>query len=89
MITRKRVVLESPYAGNVEDNVLYARRAMKDSLSRGEAPIASHLLYTQAGVLNDLDRDQRATGIQAGYEWLRVAEGMVVGDRLRYFSWND
>jgi hypothetical protein len=41
------VIIESPYAGNVELNVSYARRAVKDSLGRGESPIASHLLYTQ------------------------------------------
>ena len=41
----RRVILESPYAGNVEENVAYARAAVRDSLLRGEAPIASHLLY--------------------------------------------
>ena len=45
-----RVILESPYAGDIERNVKYARMAVRDSLSRGEAPIASHLLYTQEGI---------------------------------------
>jgi hypothetical protein len=36
--------LESPYAGNVEENVAYARAAVRDSLLRGESPIASQLL---------------------------------------------
>lgn len=44
-----RIILESPYAGDVEGNLTYARRAMHDSLMRGEHPIASHLLYTQPG----------------------------------------
>ena len=44
------VILESPYAGDVAANVKYARRCVRDSLSRGEAPIASHLLYTQPGM---------------------------------------
>ena len=39
----KLVILESPYAGDVEANVEYARACVRDSLSRGEAPIASHL----------------------------------------------
>ncbi len=47
----KLVILESPYAGHVDANVAYARMAMHDSLLRGEAPIASHLLYTQPDVL--------------------------------------
>lgn len=73
----KLVVLESPYAGDVERNVAYARAAMRDCLSRGEAPIASHLLYTQEGVLDDDIPGERARGIAAGLEWARVAEAVV------------
>ena len=47
------VVLESPFAGNVEMNIHYARACMADCLARGEAPFASHLLYTQPGILDD------------------------------------
>lgn len=67
-------IIESPYAGEVEENVAYARRAMRHSLHRGEAPIASHLLYTQPGVLDDLIPGDRALGIRAGLEWRRVAD---------------
>jgi hypothetical protein len=45
----RRVIIESPYSGDVETNVAYARAALRDCLSRGEAPLASHLLYTQPG----------------------------------------
>jgi len=72
------VILESPYAGDVDANVNYARRAMADSLHRGEAPLASHLLYTQPGVLRDHDPDERALGIRAGLAWGTVAEATVV-----------
>lgn len=65
----KRVIIESPYAGDVERNVAYARRCLRDSLLRGEAPIASHLLYTQPGVLDDNDPEERETGILAGLAW--------------------
>lgn len=44
----------------------------------GEAPIASHLLYTQPGVLNDDDPHERAWGIGAGLEWRHVADATVV-----------
>lgn len=74
----KRVILESPYAGDVERNVAYARRALRDSLLRGEAPIASHLLYTQPGVLDDDEPDERAHGIAAGLAWGAVASATVV-----------
>jgi len=66
------VILESPYAGEVERNVLYARRAIRHSLAQGEAPIASHLLYTQPGVLHDSIPHERDWGIAAGLAWRRV-----------------
>jgi len=45
---------------------------------RGEAPYASHLLYTQDGVLNDLIPEERNHGIQAGFAWRQVAQATVV-----------
>ncbi|AID18395.1 hypothetical protein PPF1_82 [Rhizobium phage vB_RleM_PPF1] len=72
------VILESPYAGDVAANEAYARACVRDSLARGEAPIASHLLYTQPGILNDLDPEERSWGINAGLAWGRVAEATVV-----------
>lgn len=62
-----RVVVESPYAGDVVGNVEYARKCLKDSIERGEAPFASHLLYPQ--ILNDADDEQRAKGIDIGLIW--------------------
>jgi len=73
----KRVILESPYAGDIERNIKYARECLKDSLKRGEAPIASHLLYTQDGVLNDDIEDERMMGINAGLAWKEVADLQV------------
>lgn len=72
------VILESPFAGDVANNVLYARACVRDSLARGEAPIASHLLYTQEGILNDDIPDERQWGIDAGLAWRRVADATVV-----------
>jgi hypothetical protein len=72
------VIIESPYAGDIEANVTYARAAMWDCLERGEAPYASHLLYTQVGVLDDSDADQRARGIEAGLQWGKFADATVV-----------
>lgn len=72
------VLLESPFAGDVERNLAYARAAMRDCLLRGEAPFASHLLYTQAGVLDDDVPGERALGIEAGLLWGAKAERTVV-----------
>ncbi len=74
------VILESPYAADsfcgVHRHTEYAREALMDCLSRGEAPIASHLLYTQ--VLDDRIPEYRAHGIEAGLAWGRVADKTVV-----------
>jgi hypothetical protein len=74
------VLLESPYAGNVEQNEKYARECLKDSLLRGEAPFVSHLLYTQ--VLDDLDPIERQMGIEAGLKIGQLAEKTVVYEDL-------
>lgn len=72
------VILESPYAGNIETNLAYARAAMRDSLLKAEYPLASHLLYTQAGVLDDDNPDERELGIEAGLAWGAQASRSVV-----------
>lgn len=74
----RRVIVESPYAGDVERNVRYARACLADCLARGESPLASHLLYTQPGVLDDSKPDERAKGIAAGFEWRALAEATVI-----------
>lgn len=72
------VIIESPFAGDVEENLTYARRCVRDSLSRGESPIASHLLYTQSGILDDARPEERQWGIDAGLAWLAVAHASAV-----------
>lgn len=69
----KRVVIESPFAGvspeDRKENIIYMRAAIRDSFLRGEAPFASHAIYTQHGILNDDDPDERELGIEAGLVW--------------------
>lgn len=72
------VIIESPYAGDVAANVEYARRCVADSLARGEAPYASHLIYTQPGILDDTIADERDQGIAAGFAWAAVADVRAV-----------
>jgi hypothetical protein len=71
-------VIESPYAGDVAANVAYAKRCVIDSLKRGEAPYASHLFFTQDGLLDDLRPDERRLGIEAGLAWGACAERVAV-----------
>lgn len=71
----KLVVIESPYSGEVEKNVKYARECVLDSLRRDEAPYASHLFYTQ--VLDDLNPEERTLGMDAGFAWGAKADLVV------------
>ena len=63
------VLVESPFAGDndwvIALNIKYARACLRDSLRRGECPFASHLLYTQTGVLRDKVPEERKLGIKA------------------------
>lgn len=84
----KLVILESPYAGQSKWKLIaliqrmlnrrYARKCVRDSLARGEAPIASHLLYTQPGILRDEVPEERMWGIDAGLAWGAKAEATVL-----------
>lgn len=73
-----KVILESPYAGDVQKNIEYARRCMADCLKRGEYPFASHLLYTQEGILDDNIPEERDLGMLAGHDWAKHADKTVV-----------
>jgi hypothetical protein len=77
-----RVVIESPYRGKTDEetaeNVAYAKACVMDSLGRGEAPYASHLFFTQPGLLDDTVPDERAWGIDAGLAWGRSADVVAV-----------
>jgi len=67
-----KVIIESPYAGDLVSNVSYARRCLWDSLLRQESPFASHLLYTQ--VLNDKIPEQREMGMSLALSWYDAAD---------------
>lgn len=77
-----RVVIESPLNAptreGIEENKAYAKRAFCDCVSRGEAPYASHLLFDQPGLLDDLVLRDRNLGINLGLEWGRLAHKVVV-----------
>lgn len=72
-----RVFICSPYAGNVERNVAYARLAMADSFSKlNEAPFVPHLLYPQ--VLDDRIEEHRQLAIQCCIEYLDYCDLLAV-----------
>ena len=79
----ERVILESPYAGNIKVNEIFGEFAMKDCLvNYNEAPFASHLLYTRKYCLKDTVGRDRTLGIAAGFCWRDVAQKTVFYDDL-------
>lgn len=80
----RRVVIESPFKeleGEEPEesraiNFAYLQECIRDCLLRREACFASHQMYTKA--LDDAKPDERELGLQAGFEWHRVADLLVV-----------
>lgn len=93
----KFVDVETPYGSKDEEkirrNLLYARACVRDCLIKGETPFASHLFFTQPGILDDNIPEEREMGINAGkdlieslpnivtvvYTDLGISEGMQYG----------
>lgn len=79
----RRVVIESPFGRNVDGskctpaeyarNARYLDRCIRDSLSRGEWPYASHGFFPAPGRLDDTIPEQREQGIAAGLGWAEAA----------------
>lgn len=78
LLLGSRVILETPYAGDVEANATYLRACLRDSLMRGEAPFASHAIYTLPGVLRDDNPAEREIGMRAGFAWREIAGRTIV-----------
>lgn len=75
----KRIILESPFAGDVKNNVLYAKQLIHDLSHKGYAPSASHLLYTQ--MLNDNKEFERNLGINKGLDYAHNKDSLIGIDR--------
>lgn len=73
---RRVVAIESPYKGQVDENTRFARLAMLDSITRGEAPFLGHLLYTQ--VLSDASPTERELGIRCHLAYVQRSEAVVI-----------
>lgn len=73
-----RVIIESPYAGNIKLNEMYGEFCLRDAIvNHNESPYASHLLYTRPNVLRDNIKEERDLGISAGFCWREIADATV------------
>lgn len=71
---RPFVIVESPYAGkDLQRNIEYLKRALRDAWERGEHPLASHAYYP----LFLKESTERKEGIEAGYAMWPLAERVV------------
>lgn len=74
----KIVTVESPYAGDTAKNIKYAQESIADCFKRGEAPFASHLLYTQPNILDDSKPEDRELGIKTGFVFKHIQNSITV-----------
>lgn len=77
----KLVYICSPYAGNIENNVRFARAACLYAAQHGSTPVAVHLLYPQ--ILDDAIPVQREIGIRMGLRVLASCDELwICGERI-------
>ena len=77
----KLIYVASPYAGDVEKNVDYAKQACRTVMESGNAFFAPHLLYP--AILDDMVPEERQLGIEMGLTMLsRCDELWAFGSRI-------
>lgn len=83
MKENKLVYIASPYAGDVEANVAFAKAACRYAMQNGCTPVAVHLLYPQ--MLDDAVPAEREAGIQMGLRVLEVCDELwLCGERMSH-----
>lgn len=83
MSSKKLVYIASPYAGDVEANVAFAKAACRYAMEQGATPLAVHLLYPQ--ILDDHVPAERESGIRMGMRVLEACDELwLCGGRLSH-----
>jgi hypothetical protein len=72
----KLVYICSPYAGDIESNIRFAKDACRYAMEQDCAPVAVHLLYPL--LLNDAIPSERETGIRMGLRVLASCEELWI-----------
>ncbi len=77
----KLIYVASPYEGDVERNIAFAKRACRHVMEQGHAFFAPHLRYPQ--LLNDADPLERQAGLDMGLAVIsRCDELWCYGSRI-------
>lgn len=82
--TLRPVVYESPFASMDFDtfarNIAYARLLIREGATGyNEAGIASHVIWTQPGILRDTVESERNLGIACGIVFANMAKRGIIG----------
>lgn len=75
----KLIYICSPYRGEVERNLQYARELTRIALDNDFVPITPHLYLTQA--VNDEVPKEREKGMMAGKELLKHCKYILIGSK--------
>lgn len=73
---RKPVIIESPFAGDIEENFMYLQRCIRHAIYCDRMPLASHQMYTMA--LDDSVPIERDLGISVGFDFKQLADEVWV-----------
>lgn len=76
---RTVVYICSPYRGDKDRNIAYARELVKRALSAGLSPICPHLYLPQ--ILDDDKPEERKQALRVGLELLNSCSVVIVGAR--------
>ena len=77
----KLIYVASPYAGDIEKNTEFAKRACRHAMGEGHVFFAPHLLYPQ--LLDDSNPQERQAGLDMGLVMLpRCDELWCYGDHI-------
>lgn len=77
----KLIYVASPYAGDIEKNVAFAKEASRFVMNSGHAFFAPHLLYP--AILDDGVPEERALGMEMGTAVLSKCDELwVFGERV-------
>ena len=77
----KLIYVASPYAGDIEKNTEFAKRACRHAMGEGHVFFAPHLLYPQ--LLDDSNPQDRQAGLDMGLVMLpRCDELWCYGDHI-------
>lgn len=81
MTDSRLVYIASPYAGDVEGNVAFAKAACRYAAAQGRTPVAVHLMYPQ--FLDDRVPKEREAGLKMGRRVLAACEEIwLCGERM-------